>query len=279
MTFPNEFKSYANEADFTERFLDPLLRRMGYSMVVNYHGSQEFGKDLVFAEVNRFGHVVYHGLQAKFESSIPQSKAPELVRDAQEAFSVPFKHPQTHTEEQVHSFYVVNAGSISENARELFYKQLIAPHGGRVFMIDGPALLALDRSVAYGRTEAIGELLTGLRLECQFNLWRLGEIDRGLVDYDVKTTPVPNFPTRTAAMSNYLVCPYVPSQIETTLVFDVCSDCEQINVWLSLLGATKNKEEVAHAIRVTISKNTPKLQGIFHACSGILAELGTVAGL
>ena len=29
---------YQNEADFTSRFLVPLLRRLGYSVVAEYHG-------------------------------------------------------------------------------------------------------------------------------------------------------------------------------------------------------------------------------------------------
>ena len=37
---------FQNGADFTSRFLVPLLRRLGYSVVAEYHGQREFGKDL-----------------------------------------------------------------------------------------------------------------------------------------------------------------------------------------------------------------------------------------
>ncbi|MDP2754082.1 MAG: hypothetical protein Q8P40_06790 [Nitrospirota bacterium] len=69
MAIPPEF-NFANEDEFTQEFLIPLLQRLGFSLVVNYHGSSEFGKDLIFAELDRFGHVRYHGLQAKYEPSI-----------------------------------------------------------------------------------------------------------------------------------------------------------------------------------------------------------------
>ena len=64
MAIPGEF-TYADEAGFITRFVLPLLQRLGYSLVVNYHGTREFGKDLVFGEIDRFGHVVYHGMQVK----------------------------------------------------------------------------------------------------------------------------------------------------------------------------------------------------------------------
>ena len=51
MSIEAEFKAFANEAEFTSRFLVPLLRRLGYSVVDEYHGQREFGKDLVFGEI------------------------------------------------------------------------------------------------------------------------------------------------------------------------------------------------------------------------------------
>ncbi len=49
--------NFQNEADFTSRFLVPLLRRLGYSIMAEYHGTREFGKDLIFGEIDRFGEV------------------------------------------------------------------------------------------------------------------------------------------------------------------------------------------------------------------------------
>ena len=39
--------------DSQEPLLIPLLQRLGFSLVFNYHGRAEFGKDLIFAEVDR----------------------------------------------------------------------------------------------------------------------------------------------------------------------------------------------------------------------------------
>ena len=70
------------------RFLIPLLQRLGFSIVVNFHGTSEFGKDIIFGEIDRFGHVVYHGLQAKYVPSISLSASDELIEDAKQAFTI-----------------------------------------------------------------------------------------------------------------------------------------------------------------------------------------------
>src|SRR5947208_1568790 len=109
MAFPLEFK-YTNEEDFIQRFLIPLLQRLGFSLVVNYHGHSEFGKDLIFGEIDRFGHVRYHGLQAKYEQSISLNEVETLIKDARQAFANPFTHPQTGSVERISSFYAINGG-------------------------------------------------------------------------------------------------------------------------------------------------------------------------
>jgi hypothetical protein len=90
--------NFQNEADFTSRFLVPLLRRLGYSIVAEYHGQREFGKVLVFGEVDRFGEVAYHGLQAKYVESIGQKEAEGLIDDCRQAFRNPFRHSNTGAE-------------------------------------------------------------------------------------------------------------------------------------------------------------------------------------
>jgi len=46
------------EFQFRDQFVMPLLVRLGFGLVVNYHGAREFGRDVIFGEVDRFGHVV-----------------------------------------------------------------------------------------------------------------------------------------------------------------------------------------------------------------------------
>jgi hypothetical protein len=88
MAIPDEFQ-FEGEVEFIEKFVIPLLQRLGFSMIVNYHGSREFGKDLIFAEVDRFGYIRYLGLQAKYEPSIGLDEMRGLVTDCKQAFENP----------------------------------------------------------------------------------------------------------------------------------------------------------------------------------------------
>ena len=90
---PSSFH-YENEADFIRRLIVPVLQRLGFDAVTNYHGTREYGKDLVFGETDRFGHHIYHGLQAKYVPSISQKEAFSLIDDAKQAFTMTFQHPR-----------------------------------------------------------------------------------------------------------------------------------------------------------------------------------------
>ena len=46
MAIPVE-STYDNEEAFTQSFLIPLLQKLGFTLVLNYHGTAEFGKDLL----------------------------------------------------------------------------------------------------------------------------------------------------------------------------------------------------------------------------------------
>ena len=162
--------NFQSEADFTSRFLVELLRRLGYSIIAEHHGQREFGKDLVFGEIDRFGEVAYHGLQAKYQDSIRQSDMEKLIDDCRQAFRRPFRHPNTGAEHRISTFVVANAGSIAHNARDNFFRAATdAEHGGAVKMLDGKALLALDRWATIIRVDQVGEVLTGLLIEVRYN--------------------------------------------------------------------------------------------------------------
>jgi hypothetical protein len=144
MSFPSSFH-YENEADFIRRLVVPVLQRLGFDAVTNYHGMREHGKDLVFGETDRFGLHIYHGLQAKYAPSISQKEAFGLIDDARQAFTMPFQHPTSGTNERISKFYVVNGGSISDNVRDLFFNALRPHFGANVRLIDGDELVALER--------------------------------------------------------------------------------------------------------------------------------------
>lgn len=284
MPIEKEF-DFPNEAAFTTDFLVPLLRRLGFSVVNEYHSSQEFGKDLVFAEIDRFGHVAYHGLQAKYVPSISQSDSNGLIDDAKEAFNNPFQHPGTGTEEHICSFYVANAGSISIQARTNFFNALATPHGGRVRLIDGKALLALDRWGTMHRVEAIGEVLAGLRIEIRYNRLILEVISQRTTEY--RNTdgvgPLPIERLRTIATSHYLQRPSLSDHIDTKVVNQYLHviHTEINDVLNSMMGNTskENRMRLAEKLMPKIGEAGRMGDGLEAAIDEILKNLGPLLPL
>ena len=80
MAIPTELTRFANEEAFRDQFLVPLFLRLGFS-VHNYHGTREYGKDLLLGKVDEFGHRLYYGVQAKYEESIGQGQVDDLLRE------------------------------------------------------------------------------------------------------------------------------------------------------------------------------------------------------
>lgn len=169
MPIPPELTTFQDEGTFRSQFIVPLLYRLGFSVVVGYHGQREFGRDLIFGEIDRLGHVLYYALQVKYLPVINQNDSHGLVQDARESFAHDFHHPHKQTEERICRFYVANAGTIAANARDNFFAILERPMGSNSVLLDGPALLSLDRFAALNRGAMTRELLSGSLVEIR---WR-----------------------------------------------------------------------------------------------------------
>jgi hypothetical protein len=218
MSIPKEF-SFENEDEFIQRFLIPLLHRLGFSVVANYHRTHgELGKDLVFAEIDRFGHIHYSALQAKYQESIGLSAVETLIQDCRQAFANPFTHPHTHTVERIQTFYAVNGGSISDDASQHFFGSIGHPLATCTRLLDGKTLLTLDRWAAANRSSALLPEINGLLLEIAFNrrlanqivppLEQLLQSQVGVEPSRIMTNPV--FPNRfrVNATAHYLERPF-----------------------------------------------------------------------
>jgi hypothetical protein len=145
MAIHAEFGKYGDEAKFTCDFLIPLFGRLGFYVVYN-HGVREYGRDLILCEVDRFNRFIYHGVQAKYEPSIGQKESEDLINDCRQAFRHPFENPGTGAIEYISSFVVATAGTFGPNTPENFHQDARAQmHGGNVLLLDGRALIDLDR--------------------------------------------------------------------------------------------------------------------------------------
>ncbi|MBI3462300.1 MAG: hypothetical protein HY000_04460 [Planctomycetes bacterium] len=208
------------ELQFRDMFVMPLLVRLGFGVVVNYHGQREFGRDVIFGDLDRFGHVVYYGMQIKYESSISLSDSHSLIQDAEQATHNPFKHPQTGREGFISCFYVANAGDISEPARANFFSA-VARRGIRdARLLDGNALVLLDKAASLNRNANIQERLTGLLQEVRRNRNLLPKLVTDLSAFadDPQTKPFPFQRCRNSASGSYLNAPFSVPDLPINIV-------------------------------------------------------------
>ena len=241
MSIPSELAGFRNEDDFVQRFLVPLFRRVGFEIIANYHGKREFGRDLLVGEIYRLSHVRFHGVQAKYEASIGKEAMHGLIQQCDEAFVTPFSHPQTGQVQRISSFYAVTAGSVSDEARELFFASLHPRHADNVRILDGKTLLALDRFAVITWSESVRELLDGLLQECRFAVrvldYLVPELER-IYQSDGNGVSYPALRLRVNATAAFLIKPLLFASLPINTVEQFWSMGTAINQAIDQAGAS-----------------------------------------
>lgn len=171
------YASYQNEADFRERFVKPLLNRLGFHGVTELHGSQEFGKDFVFSEIHRLGGVKHYAAQVKHHETISQGRqVDQLVTQARQAFSTAFRRPDSPRDCHVSAVYIFNSGGITPNARDQMLNELSHERfGDNVHFLDGARLESLNNWATLQTDAVTRSRLLGLRACLRAIKWDLEE--------------------------------------------------------------------------------------------------------
>lgn len=170
------YERFKDEAEFREKFVKPLLNRLGFYGVSEQHGTQEFGKDFVFSELHRLGGMRHYAAQVKHEGKITQGIAvDELLGQVKQAFARPFKRADSPRECHVSAVYVFNSGEITANAKDQLLSELERErYGDNVHFLDGERLEALNEwAMLHSDANARARLL-GLRSALRFIIDVLG---------------------------------------------------------------------------------------------------------
>lgn len=100
--------------------LAALLRSMGYKRVQITHGSLEFGRDLVFQEVDKLGRNIWRGVQAKvtpLTGNLASDKGLRAVlRQCETALDTEFLTP-SGDKVYLNQVWLVTTRSLSETAK------------------------------------------------------------------------------------------------------------------------------------------------------------------
>jgi hypothetical protein len=151
-------------------------------------------------------------MQIKYETSISLSGSKELIEDAAQATRNPFKRSQTGREDFISCFYVVNAGGFSDQARTHFFNSVARIGVRDARLLDGNALLLLDRAAFLNRDSLVRERLTGLQQEIRVNKRLVETFRSNLETFAVdQAQPFPMQRFRTTACGSYLNAPFAIS--------------------------------------------------------------------
>jgi hypothetical protein len=282
MPIAKDFAGFRDEDNFRQEFLMPLLRRLGFTILIEYHGKREFGVDLLFAEIDRFNHVRYHGIQTKFLESLGKDAIHGIIKDSDEAFAMDFRHPQTGEEQKISSFYAVTAGSISPEARDLFFATLRPRHADNVRLLSGKDLIVLDRFAAVSYIEHCRDLLMGLLIEAAYNERVLSLVFPDLekvAQSDGRSVSYPPLRLRVNALSAYLERPFLVQQMPIQIIERFWAMGTTFNRTMDKVGGSPLQTVVSIKIpAIEALELKPQLvadvQTITGATNGVLSNLG-----
>ncbi len=166
------YEKFKDENAFRKDFLRPLLNKLGFFLVTEYHGTREFGKDFVFAELSRFGGLRHYGAQAKHEIRISQGAGiDDLMSQIHQAFANPFTLPDSKEESYISALYIFNSGRITQNAKDDFISRLRkTTYGENVFFLDGERLDSLNKWTTYQNDQNVRARLIGFKNQLIFNI-------------------------------------------------------------------------------------------------------------
>ena len=139
-----------SEASFTQGTFIPLLKKLGFEDVVYYHGSREFGRDVIFSRQTEFGIPEYWAAQVKLGnvSGKVNSYLDLIVKQAEEAFKIPLFDIRTKSKIWISKFVVAITGRYTENAVEKICQKIESSAlRNNILFLDGETLYDLrDRN-------------------------------------------------------------------------------------------------------------------------------------
>ena len=129
-----------NETEYTNKVIIPLLKHMGYMEVTYNHGIDEFGKDVVFSEYDRFGNKKHHAAQVKVGniSGGTGSIINDIINHTQNAFNIEFPDLITKTNVSISDFFLITSGKFVGNAKAMLLNdKRLQPYKYRIHFYEG----------------------------------------------------------------------------------------------------------------------------------------------
>ena len=131
-----------SEADLRKEVLIPLFQAMGFQDVFEYHGSDEFGKDIVMWQKDVLEGRTNFAVVAKAKNitgAVSKGHISEICIQVRQCFGQPFLDPIDSSQRAVDRVIVVTSGSITRPARKAIQVEL-GVLASQTVIIDGGIL-------------------------------------------------------------------------------------------------------------------------------------------
>jgi hypothetical protein len=109
-----------DESIFTLEILLPLFRSMGFMDVKYNHSKREFGKDVTFSEIDKFGVRRNYGVQAKAGdlSGKAGSDIDKIIAQIDDAFEMPYIDTTSREKRFISDLIIAISGRFTNNAED-----------------------------------------------------------------------------------------------------------------------------------------------------------------
>jgi hypothetical protein len=237
------YEEFNDEQSFRTNFVKPLLNKLGFFSVTDYHGRREFGKDFVFSELNRFGVKRDYGAQVKHEKTLGLGKAADdLLTQINQAFANPFTLPDSPRELYISAFYIFNSGKITDEAKDDLSQRIRKTnYGENVHFFDGERLDSLNKWATFQNDQYIRNRLLGLRNQLNLNIRIWNSIKEGAEKEKFREARGAIL----AGIEGFLSLPILPERISENDVMQLWQHARIIDsICFRYLTGVKVKEEI-----------------------------------
>lgn len=106
----------------------PLFRDLGFRDVKFTHGPDEYGKDIVFSEIDQFGVRGNYAALVKVTNILGQAEQSinEIFRQIEDALLVPVTDILEKLERPINAIYVITSKQFTRNAKEKILRKMEA---------------------------------------------------------------------------------------------------------------------------------------------------------
>ncbi len=153
-----------NEKEFVIKRVIPLLKTLGFKHVRYTHGSDEYGRDIIFYDFDRFGIERLFCAQAKVGDISGDAKSiiNKITAQIDDAFKMPYYDSFRNEDKNVSGIYIIIYGKYKRNAKEKIREKT---KGLPIYFLDITDFENIDSKLINIKDKSKREKLINIKIE------------------------------------------------------------------------------------------------------------------